>query len=335
MFTKKIGIDLGTVNTLIFLPKRGIVLNEPSTVAMSKGEKKILAIGRKAQKMSGKAPEEIIVLQPLCDGVIADYKATEAMLVYFINKVSGFLKLFRPEVMVTVPVGITSTERRAVVGAVLKAGAKNVYLLKDPIASAIGAGIKITSPSGNMVIDIGGGTTDIAVISLGGIVSSACVRVGGNKIDKSIIAYIKKRHNLAIGEATAEKIKINIGSALSLQKEEFKKIKGRDLISGLPRAVKIYSSEITQAIQEDLEEIFKIIKLVLQETPPELVSDIMDKGMILTGGGGLLRNLDTLISQNIGVPCHVVDDVMFCAANGLGKALDNLDNYKQNILSAK
>jgi len=335
MFTKKIGIDLGTVNTLIFLPKRGIVLNEPSVVAISKKEKKVLAIGVQARKMLGKAPQEITVIKPLLNGVIADYKAAQAMLTYFINKTSSFLRLFRPEIMVTVPVGITSAERRAISEAVLKAGAKNVYLLKDPVASAIGAGIKITSAVGNMVVDIGGGTSDAAVISLGGIVSCACVRTGGAKIDQSILDYVKKRHNLAIGETTAEKIKINLGSALFLEKDKFKKIKGRDLVSGLPRSAKIYSSEITHVIQEDLGEIIKIIKQVLQETPPELISDIMDRGIILTGGGAGLRNLDILISQTIGIPCYTAEDSLFCAAKGLGQALDSLETYKQNISTIK
>lgn len=334
MFLKKIGIDLGTVNTLIFLPKRGIILNEPSVVALNK-QGKVLAVGRHASKMLGKAPDEIIVCRPLLEGVIADYKATKAMLSYFIKKVSGRLCLRKPEVMVTVPVGITSAERRAIVESILSAGAKNVYLIKDPVASAIGAGIKITSAQGNMVIDIGGGSTDVAVISLGGIVSSACLRIAGNKLDLAIQDYIKKRHNLAVGGKTAEKIKIKIGSANILEKEKIKKVQGRDLMSGLPKTIQISSEEITLAVRENLDEMIKTIKNVLRETPPELISDIIDKGMILTGGGALLKNIDQLISENIGVPCHVADEPLLCAAKGLGHALNNLETYKQSMLSVK
>ncbi|MAG44797.1 rod shape-determining protein [bacterium] len=332
MFLKKIGIDLGTVNTLIFLPKRGIILNEPSVVALNK-QGKILAVGTRARKMLGKAPEEIMVCRPLLEGVIADYKATQAMLSYFIKKVSGRLCLRKPEVMVTVPVGITSTERRAIIESILSAGAKNAYLIKDPVAAAIGADIKITSAQGNMIVDIGGGSTDVAVISLGGIVSSACLRIAGNRLDRAIQEYIKKRHNLAIGEKTAEKIKITIGSAVILEKELIRKVQGRDLLSGLPKIIQVASGEITLSIRENLYDMIKTIKNVLRDTPPELISDIIDKGVVLTGGGALLKNIDKLISENIGVPCYVAQESLLCAAKGLGQALDSLETYKQSLLS--
>ncbi len=335
MFIKKIGIDLGTANTLVFIPKRGVVLNEPTVVAVSMPENKILAVGDEAKRMLGRTPDNIIASRPLKDGVIADYRITEAMIRYFINKASGRMRLFRPEVMVSVPAGITSTERRAVIDATMNAGAKAAYVVKEPVLAAIGAEIPINAPSGNMIIDIGGGTTEVAVISLGGIVSCGSVRVGGDKVDQAIMSYIKSKHSLAIGERTAEEIKINLGSALKLKKEKEIEIRGRDLIAGLPKTIIITSSEITEAIQDQLREIIQVIKAVLRETPPELSADVMNKGMVLSGGGALLKNLDRLISKVTGVACYMADKPLLCVAKGTGIALENLEIYKKSIVSRK
>lgn len=337
LFVKKIGIDLGTTNTLVFLPGKGVVINEPSVVAVSMPENRILAIGNDAKEMVGRTPDNIIAYRPLRDGVIADYKVTEAMIRYFINKVGGRIRLFKPEVMVSVPAGITSTEKRAVIDAAINAGAKAAYVVREPVLAAIGAGIPINSPSGHMIIGIGGGTTEVAVISLGGIVSWASVRVGGNKIDSAIAEYIKKKYNLAVGDRTAEEIKISIGSAIPLPKDKelTMEIRGRDLIAGMPKAVKIRSNEITEAIVDQLREIVHSIKIVLRETPPELSADIMDKGIILSGGSALLRNIDKLIGEAIGVPCYVADNPLLCVAKGTGVVLDNLEVYKRSIMSKK
>ncbi|MBU4331549.1 rod shape-determining protein [Patescibacteria group bacterium] len=335
MFIKKIGIDLGTANTLVFLPKRGIVVNEPSVVAISKIDKKVLAVGSEAKEMLGRTPDTIIALKPLKDGVIADYKTTEAMLRYFIGKAIGGFRLFRPEVMVSVPAGITSTEKRAVIDATMTAGAKAAYIIKEPIAAAIGANIPIGSASGHMIIDMGGGTSEMAVISLGGIVASTSVRVAGNKFDIAISNYIRKKYNLAIGERTAERIKIEIGSALYLEKKLSTDIRGRDMINGLPRTITITSDDVTAAIQDELEEIISALKSVLHKTPPELSADVMDKGMVLAGGSSMLRNIDKLFSQATGVPAYVADEPLLCVARGTGIALDNLESYKRSILAAK
>jgi len=335
MFIKRIGIDLGTTYTLVHLPKRGIVINEPSVVAISVTDKKILAVGNEAKDMLGRTPDSIIALKPLKDGVIADYRATEAMLRYFINKSLGGIRLFRPEVMVAVPAGISSTERRAVIDATIAAGAKAAYIIKEPVAAAIGADIPIGSASGHMIIDIGGGTAEMAVISLGGIVASTSVRVGGNKLDSAIMEYIRKKYNLAIGERTAEEIKINIGSALYLENKLTMEIRGRDIVSGLPRSIMVTSNDATEAIQNELEAIISAVKKVLHDTPPELSSDIMDKGMVLSGGSSLLRNIDQLLSRATGVPAYVANDSLLCVAKGTGIALDNLDSYKRSILATK
>lgn len=335
MFIKRIGIDLGTTYTLVHLPKRGIVINEPSVVAVSIADKKILAVGQEAKDMLGRTPDTIIALKPLKDGVIADYRTTEAMLRYFINKAVGGVRLLRPEVMVAVPAGISSTERRAVIDATIAAGAKAAYIIKEPVAAAIGADIPIGSASGHMIVDIGGGTAEMAVISLGGIVASTSVRVGGNKIDSAIIEYIRKKYNLAIGERTAEEIKINIGSALYLEDKLTMEVRGRDIITGLPRTITVTSNDVTEAVQNELEAIVNAAKKILYETPPELSADIMDKGMILTGGSSLLRNIDQLLSRTTGVPAFVADDSLLCVAKGTGIALDNLDSYKRSILATK
>lgn len=332
---RKIGIDLGTANTLVFVQGKGIVINEPTVVAIGIDDNKVLAVGSEAKEMLGRTPETIVAHRPMKDGVIADYRVTEAMLRYFITKAIGRVWFFRPEVMISVPGGITSTEKRAVVDAAQAAGAKAAFVIKETVAAAIGAGIDISTPSGNMVIDVGGGTTDVAVLSLGGIVNSTSVRVAGNKMDAAIAEYIRKKHGLAIGDRSAEEVKIDIGSALPLEDEMETEIRGRDLVQGLPRTIRVRTNEIVEAVQEPLREIVLAVRSVLQETPPELSSDIIDKGMVLTGGGANLRNLDRLISQATGVPCYVADQAELCVAKGTGVALENLESYKRSILSAK
>ncbi|MFH1030571.1 MAG: rod shape-determining protein [bacterium] len=335
MFIKKVGIDLGTMNTLVHVPKKGIVINEPSVVAISMTDKKILAVGIEAKHMLGRTPDTIVATRPLKDGVIADYKTTEAMLRYFINKAVGGIKIFRPEVMVAVPAGITSTEKRAVIDATIAAGAKAAYIIKEPIVAAIGAGIPIGNASGHMIIDIGGGTSEMAVISLGGIVASTSIRVGGNKFDYAISNYVKRKYGLAIGERTAEEIKINLGSALFLENRLTMKIRGRDMISGLPRTVVVNSDDVTEAIQNELEAIIAAAKSVLHNTPPELSADVIEKGMILSGGSSMLRNIDKLLSRATGVAAYVADDPLLCVAKGTGIALENLDMYKRSLLATK
>lgn len=335
MFTKKIAIDLGTKNILVYVQGRGIVLNEPSVVALSRHDNKVLAVGSEANDMIGRTPDTIVASRPLKDGVIADYKTTEIMLRYFIHKALGGMRLFRPEVMVAVPGGITSTERRAVIDATLAAGARAAYIIKEPIVAAIGADIAIGSASGHLIIDIGGGTMEVAVISLGGIVASASVRIAGNKFDASIQEFIRRKYGLAIGERTAESVKIEIGSALYLDKKLTMDIKGRDIVSGLPRIINATSSDITDAIQSSLEGMIGAIKEVLNQTPPELAADVMDKGMVLSGGSSQLRNLAALFSQATGVPAYVADEPLFCVAKGTGMALENLEAYKRSILSTK
>ena len=334
-FVQKIGIDLGTANTLVFVPGKGVVVNEPSVVAISVLENKVLAVGNEAKEMIGRTPDTIVASQPLRDGAIADYRVTEAMLRYFIQKVSGRFRLIRPEVVLSIPAGVTSTERRAVIDAANKAGARAAYVVKEPILAAIGAGIPIHTAQGNMIINIGGGTSEIAVISLGGVVASASARVGGNRIDLAISDYIKRKYSLAIGERTAEELKIKIGAAIAQVKEDHMDIRGRDLMGGLPRTVSISSNEVTEAVQDELREIINVVKQVLQETPPELSADIMDKGMVLSGGTSQLRFLDQLISKTIGVPCYVADDPAFCVARGTGIMLENLDAYKRSIMLGK
>lgn len=335
MLVRKIGIDLGTANILVYVPGRGIIANEPSVVAISIAENKVLAVGKEAKEMLGRTPDTIFASRPMKDGVIADYKITEAMLKYFINKASGKFRLIRPEVIVSIPAGVTSTEKRAVIDAAIRAGAKAAYVVKEPMLAAIGAGIPISGASGNMIINIGGGTSEIAVISLGGIVSATSARVGGNRIDQAIADYIKRKYSLAIGDRTAEDIKIQIGSAMPQVKEEYADVRGRDLTGGLPKTMKISSNEVTEAIQDELREIINAIKKVLQTTPPELAADIMDKGMVLSGGGALIKNIDQLITKTIGVPSYVADDAIFCVIKGIGQALDNLDLYKKTIMLSK
>lgn len=335
IFSKKLGIDLGTANTLVYLPGKGIILNEPSVVAVSEQDNTILAIGIEAKEMIGKTPESIVVYRPMKDGVIADYRVTEAMLRYFISKALGKYNLFKPDVMVSVPAGITSTERRAVVEAAVRAGAKNAYVVKEPILAAIGAGIPIHESKGHMVMDIGGGTTDIAVISLGGIVSSTSVKCAGDKIDQAIADYIKKTFNLAIGDKTAEAIKVKIGAAVPLEEELTITIKGRDFIQGLPRTAQISTNEVVRAIDKELRTMISAIKDVLSLTPPELAADIIDDGIIMTGGSSQLRNLADLIYRRTGVKAYVADEPLLCVARGTGEALNHLETYKKTILSKR
>jgi len=335
MFIRKIGIDLGTCNSVVFVPQKGVVVKEPSVVAVSLPDSKILAVGAEAKEMIGRTPDTIQVYRPMRDGVIADYRVTEAMLKYFIDKACGRFRLLKPELLIGVPAGITSTERRAVVEAGLVAGAKAVFIAKEPILAAIGAGIPINSCSGHMVIDIGGGTAEVAVISLGGIVASNSIRIAGDKMDEAIADFVKRKFNLAIGVQTAEEIKIRIGSAINEKEQKFLEIRGRDLIAGLPRMVKISSNDVAEAVGEPLKEIIQAIKSVLRETPPELSADIMDKGMVLAGGSAQLRNFDVLISEATGVPCFVAEDSILCVAKGTGAVLENLDVYKKSIMSKK
>ncbi len=337
IFKRKLGIDLGTANTLVFVPGEGVVLNEPSVVAVSVPDNKVLAVGEEAKTMVGKTPDNIIAYKPMKDGVIADYRITEAMLRYYISKALGKWNFFKPEVMVSVPAGVTSTERRAVIEAAIKSGAKSAYVIKEPILAAIGAGIHIYETSGHMVVDIGGGTTDVAVISLGGIVASTSVKVAGNKIDQAIADYIKKNFNLAIGEKTAEEIKIKIGSAVPVSAEEDIKytIKGRDFFSGLPGRAEISTNDIVKAIESELVDMMKAIKSVLQETLPELASDIIDNGITMTGGTSLLKNMDELVFRSTGVKAHVAEDALLCVAKGTGIALEHLDVYKKSIIAKR
>lgn len=334
-FSKKLGIDLGTANTLVFVPGKGVVLNEPSVVAISLEDNRILAVGAEAKTMIGRTPEAIVAYKPMKDGVIADYKVTETMLSYYMRKALGGWQFVKPEVLISVPAGVTSTERRAVIEAAIKAGAKNAYVVKEPILAAIGAGIPIYEAKGHMIADIGGGTTDVAVISLGGIVSAISVKCAGNKIDESITDYIKKTFNLAVGDKTAEDIKIKIGSALPIDEELSMPVKGRDLISGLPRSIEIKTNEIVKAISRELREIIKAIKDVLQETPPELAADIIDYGIIMTGGTSALRNLPELVFRRVGVRAILAENPLYCVAKGTGIALEHLDAYKRLVIAKR
>lgn len=332
---EKIGIDLGTANILVYMPGRGVVLNEPSVVAIRESDKKVLAVGLEAKEMIGKTPDEIVAYKPMRDGVIADYRVTEVMLSYFIKKALGGWKIWKPDVLVSVPAGITSTERRAVIEATLKAGAKNAYIVKEPILAAIGAGIPIYEAQGRMIVDIGGGTADVAVISLGGIVCSNSVKCAGSKIDQSIIDYVKKNHNLNIGEQMAEQIKINIGSAMPLEEELSMNIKGRDQITGLPRTVELKTNEIVKAIEKELKTIINTVKSVFQDTPPELSSDIIDNGIIMTGGSSQLRHLPDLIERRLGVKALLADDPLYCVVKGTGEALNHLDVYERSLMTKR
>ncbi len=331
----KLGIDLGTTTTLVYVPEKGIVLNEPSVVAMSLEEHKILAVGAEAKTMVGKTPDTIVAYKPMKDGVIANYRITEVMLSYYIKKALGKLNYFKPDIVLSVPAGVTSTERRAVVEAAVKAGAKNAYVVKEPVLAAIGAGIPIHEPKGNIVADIGGGTIDVAVISLGGIVASTSVKCAGNRLDRAIQDFVKKQRNMAIGEKTAEEIKIKIGSALKVEEELKIDVRGIDVISGLPQTTEISTNEVVRAIKKELQEMIGAIKIVLQETPPELAADIIDKGITMTGGTSQLRNLPELIFRKAGVRAALADHAPLCVARGTGITLSHLNTYKKSINSKK
>ena len=335
LFVRKIGIDLGTANTLVYIPGKGIVLNEPSVVAVNQQDNRIMAVGLEAKQMIGRTPDNIIAYRPMKDGVIADYRVTEAMIRYYMSKALGKWNFLKPEVMVSVPAGVSSTERRAVIEATIKAGAKSAYVVKEPILAAIGAGIPIYEARGHMVVDIGGGTTDVAVISLGGIVSSTSVKCAGNKIDHAIADHIKKTFNLAIGDRTAEEVKIRIGSAIPIDDELLLTIKGRDYITGLPRTAQVTTNEVVKAIDRELREIIRAIKEVLQETPPELASDIIDQGIIMTGGSSQLRNFPELVERRTGVKAVLAEDALYCVVKGTGIALEHLETYKKSILAKK
>ena len=332
MFSKRIAIDLGTANSLVYLEGQGVVLNEPTVVAVSSDDGEVLAVGNSAKEMLGRTPEGIEASRPLRDGVIADYIVTEAMLSYFLDKIAGKSRFFKPDVMICVPAGVTSVERRAVLDAALSAGAKTAYLIDEPLAAAIGAKIPIATPRGNMIVDIGGGSTEAAVISLGGVVVHKSARVAGNKIDEAIALYVRRKFNLIIGERTAEEVKLSLGSATEEEKESTLEVRGRDSITGLPKLIEMKSNELTQAIQPVLNNILDAIKQVLEETPPELASDIIDKGIVMSGGTSILKNLDKYYTKSLGVPCHIAEDPLLCVVYGTGTALENIDLYKRSII---
>ncbi len=333
MFEKKIGIDLGTANVLVYVKGHGIVVQEPSMVAVSVNDNKIVAVGEEARTMLGRVPEAIEVLHPLRDGVIADYVVTEAMLRYFIERIVGRFRLFRPIVMVSVPVGVTSVEERAVKDAARQASGREAYVIPEPLAAAIGAGMPIDTPTGNMIVDIGGGTSEAAVVAMYGIVVSGSVRVGGVKFDEAIASYLRRKYNLVVGEQSVEEIKFAIGSALPLDEPEEMEVKGRDQVAGLPRTIKITSDEVTEAMAEPLSSVVSMVKGVLEKTPPELASDIIDRGMVIAGGGALLRNVDRLLTQETGVPCYVAENPMACVALGAGRALDIYEAIRRSMVA--
>lgn len=337
MFAKQIGIDLGTANVIVYVKGKGIVLTEPSVVALAHdndtSRPRIVAVGEEARLMLGRTPGNITAQKPMRDGVIADYVITEFMLKHFIDKVCGRVRFARPDLMISVPSGVTSVERRAVKDAAVRAGARDAHLIEEPLAAAIGANIPISGPSGNLIIGIGGGTAEIAVISLGGIVVSRSVRAAGNKLDEAIANFVRKRYNLMIGERTAEDVKIQIGSAMPMDPELTMEVRGRDLIAGLPRTITIGSNEITEAMDPVLQQIITSVKAVLEETPPELASDVIDKGMVLSGGGALLRNMDKLMTQVTGVACSVAENPLYCVAKGTGLALEHLDFFKRSLVA--
>lgn len=331
MLAKRIGIDLGTANSLVWVEGQGIVLNEPTVVAVTTDDNRVIAVGNEAKQMLGRTPGNIRASRPMRDGVIADYLVTEAILRYFIQKVSSKNFFFKPEVMICVPAGCTQVERRAVLDATMSAGARVAYLIDEPLAAAIGAEIPIAAPSGSMIIDMGGGASEAAIISLGAVVTHKSVRVAGNKVDEAIASWVRKRHNLVIGDQTAETVKIRIGSAIPVAKEEKIEVKGRDSITGLPKIVELTSTEITEAIRPILNQIIGTVKNVLEETPPELASDIIDKGIVMSGGTSLLRGFDKYLTQEIGVPVHVAEEPMLCVVKGIGMALEKIDLYKRAI----
>ena len=333
MFSRAIGIDLGTANTLVFVRGKGVVINEPSVVAISTRDGRVRAVGKAAYDMLGRTPDTVEVVRPLQNGVISDYLVTEAMLKAFIARAVGRFSMFKPKVMICVPAGVTSVEQRAVRDAAMQAGAQEAYLIREPLAAAIGARVPVDAPTGSMIVDIGGGTTEVAVIALNGIVVSKSIRVGGDKLDQAIASYVKRKYNLLIGDRTAEELKIQIGSALPLEPEEelAMEVRGRDQVAGLPRTIEVRTNEVVEAIAEPLEQIVGAVRDVLEETPPELASDIIDRGMVMTGGGALLRHIDELLTQVTGIPCFVADNPLACVAVGTGMALENLEVLKDSL----
>ncbi|HAK75272.1 MAG TPA: rod shape-determining protein [Sporomusaceae bacterium] len=334
-FSRDMGIDLGTANTLVHVKGKGIVLREPSVVAIQRDTGEVLAVGEEAKQMIGRTPGNIIAIRPLKDGVIADFDVTQAMLKYFIRKAIDTKSFIRPRVVVGVPSGVTEVEKRAVIDATIQAGAREAYLIEEPMAAAIGAGLPVHEPTGNMVVDIGGGTTEVAVISLGGIVTSRSIRIGGDELDEAIIQYIKRTYNLMIGERTSEEVKISIGSAIPPVVDETLDIRGRDLVTGLPKTLTIRATEIQRALNEPVFGIIEAVKVTLEKTPPELASDIMDRGIVMTGGGSLLRGLDTLLNKETAMPVHIAEDALSCVAIGTGRALETLDLLKRVLMTPK
>ena len=330
-FTKDMGIDLGTANTLVYVKGKDIVIREPSVVAIQTNTKQVLAVGEEAKKMIGRTPGNIVAIRPLRDGVIADFDITQNMLKYFIRRSTQRRSLFQPRVVVCVPSGVTEVEKRAVEEAAIHAGARDAYLIEEPMAAAIGAGLPVHEATGSLIVDIGGGTTEVAVISLGGIVTSKSIRVGGDELDESIVNYIKREYSLMIGERTAEDIKITIGSANVNSKESKMKIRGRDLVSGLPKTIEVSSKEIYEAMREPIYNILEAIKSTLEKTPPELAADIMEQGIMLTGGGALLDGIDLLIKSETGMPVHIAEDPLDCVAIGTGKALESIEILKKTL----
>lgn len=330
-FGKKLGIDLGTANSLVWVAGQGLVLNEPTVVAVRVADMRVVAVGNEAKIMLGRTPGSIMASRPMKDGVIADYAVTEAMLKYFITRALGKSWLFRPDIMICVPAGCTQVERRAAQDATKAAGARNVYLIDEPLAAAIGAGIPIAEASGNMILDIGGGSAEAAVIALGGVVVHKSVRVGGTKLDEAIMDYVRRSHALIIGDQTAEKVKIKIGSATKLAKEESMNVKGRDTVTGLPRTIVLTSGDVLNAMQKPLAQIVGAVKAVLEETPPELASDIIDRGIVMSGGTSTLRNLDTLLTKEVGVPAYIAEDPLFCVVKGTGRAIESIDTYRRAL----
>ena len=334
-FSKDMGIDLGTANTLVSMRGKGIVLREPSVVAIQRDTGEILAVGEEAKKMLGRTPGNIVAIRPLKDGVIADFDTTQAMLKYFIQKATGGFSFFRPRVVVGVPSGVTEVERRAVIDATIQAGAREAYLIEEPMAAAIGAGLPVHDPTGNMVVDIGGGTTEVAVISLGGIVSSRSIRIGGDELDEAIVQYMKRTYNLLIGERTAESVKMTIGSAMPSPEEESMDIRGRDLVTGLPKTLPVSVREIELALSEPVSAIVDAVKVTLEKTPPELSADIMDRGIVMTGGGSQLRRLDKLLTKETGMPVIVAEDALDCVAKGTGIVAEDLETMKRVTMTIK
>jgi len=335
MIVKRLAIDLGTWSTLIAVPGRGVIINEPSVVAVTADTDKILAVGKAAEEMLGKTPESIIAINPIRDGVIASYRITEGMLRYFFDKITGIFSFVRPEVMIAVPAGITSTERRAVIDAAISAGAKRAYVIKEPVAAALGAKIPIGTPSGHMILDIGAGTTEVAVISLGDIVVSESVRIGGEEMDQAIIDYVRRKYKIIIGPKTAEKMKIKIGSALPLKREKTMEISGSNAISNLPETLIVGSNDVASACEDVWQQIIQTVKSVLQKTPPELAADIIDKGVVMTGGGSALRRSDEMLSKITGIPCQAAEEPTLCVVKGTLTALEHLNDFKEKVLWIK